>query len=332
VLDDWVVALTASPLIYVALYLFATIDGFFPPIPSESVVIGLAAMSVATGAPNIWIILAVAAAGAFTGDQIAYAIGRRAHVRRSRLFRRPRAQRTLDWAEHALATRGAAFIVGARYIPVGRVAVNMTAGAVGFPYLRFLGLTALAAVSWAIYSAAIGIGAGAWLHDRPVVAVIVGVVGGTLIGLGVDAVLSRVQGRPGVRHLGTEPAGTEPATVPADGEPAGGTSVGEEPGGPGPSPMDVAVRHDVLVDIVLRDDLDHEGLLDGVLVGGELLDGDLLADDLLDDHLLGSDLLDPDGEAECDAPAGGRADGPVGAPARGGRERAAAVVPGADCP
>jgi membrane-associated protein len=223
VLDDWVVALTASPLIYLALYLFATIDGFFPPIPSESVVIGLAAMAVATGAPNIWIVLAVAAVGAFTGDQIAYAIGRRVHVRRSRLFRRPRAQRTLDWAEHALATRGAAFIVGARYIPVGRVAVNMTAGAVGFGRARFVGLTALAAVSWAVYSTLIGIGAGAWLHDRPLVAVGVGVVGGAFIGLAVDAVLSRVQRRPRARRLGVDPvAGSRPGTGDAGG---GGASV-----------------------------------------------------------------------------------------------------------
>ena len=62
-LEDWVVALTASPLIYLAVYVVATIDGSFPPIPSESVVIALAAMAVATGSPDIWALLAAAAAG-----------------------------------------------------------------------------------------------------------------------------------------------------------------------------------------------------------------------------------------------------------------------------
>ncbi|WP_246130958.1 DedA family protein, partial [Cellulomonas aerilata] len=223
-LEDWVLALAASPLVYAALYLFATIDGFFPPIPSESVVIALAAVAMSTGAPDLWLLLAVAAAGAFTGDQIAYAIGRRVPVRRTRLLRRPRAQRTLDWAERALANRGASFIIGARYIPVGRVAVNMTAGAVGFSRRRFVGLTALAAASWAVYSVVIGVGAGFWLHDRPLVAVAVGVVAGTLIGFGVDAVLSRVQGRPRARDLGAAPAPAperepepdpEPVAVPA---------------------------------------------------------------------------------------------------------------------
>jgi len=216
VLEAWILALAASPLVYLAMFLFATIDGFFPPMPSESVVIALAAVAMSTGAPNLWLILLVAAAGAFTGDQIAYAIGRRVPVRRSRLLRGARAQRTLDWAEQALATRGASFIIGARYIPVGRVAVNMAAGAVGFPRARFVGLTALAAVSWSLYSTAIGIGAGVWLHDRPVVAVVVGVLSGFAIGLVVDAVLSRVQGRPRLRRLGVDPA---PGTTPEPGPP-----------------------------------------------------------------------------------------------------------------
>ncbi|WP_448631715.1 DedA family protein [Cellulomonas soli] len=102
----------------------------------------------------------VAAAGAFTGDQIAYQIGTKVDVRRIRLLRRPAAQRTVDWAERALARRGASFIIAARYIPVGRVAVNMTAGALGFRRRRFVFLTALAAVTWAGYSTAIGVGAG----------------------------------------------------------------------------------------------------------------------------------------------------------------------------
>lgn len=218
-LEEWILALAASPLVYLAMYLSATIDGFFPPIPSESVLIALAAVAMSAGAPNLWLILVVAAAGAWTGDQLAYSIGRRVDVRSSWLMRGTRAQRTLDWAEHTLAHRGASFIIGARYIPIGRVAVNMTAGAVGFPRARFAGLTAIAAVSWSVYSTAIGIGAGAWLHERPVVAVAVGVVGGAVIGLGVDAVLSRVQGRPRIRRLGAE-------GVPGEGEPG-------PPAGPG---------------------------------------------------------------------------------------------------
>ena len=68
----------------------------------------------------------------------------------------------------------------------------MTAGAVGYSRRRFMGLTAIAAVTWGCYSALIGIGAGAWLHDHTLVAVAVGVVGGLAIGLVIDWVLRKL--------------------------------------------------------------------------------------------------------------------------------------------
>lgn len=189
--EEWLLGLVGSSLVFLGLYLFATIDGFFPPIPSESVVIALASISVSSGKPELLPVILVAAAGAFTGDQIAYFIGSRVEVRSLRLFRGARAQSALDWAEHALTHRGASFIIAARYIPVGRVAVNMTAGALHFPRRRFVGLAALAAITWACYSSAIGIGAGHVLEGHPILAIVAGVVGGVIIGFVVDWVLSR---------------------------------------------------------------------------------------------------------------------------------------------
>lgn len=194
-LEDWVLALTGSPLVFGALFLFCTIDGFFPPIPSESVVIALAALAMSTGDPNLWIVVAVAAAGAFAGDQIAYSIGRRIPVRSLRMLRGPRGQAALDRAERALRERGPAYILAARYIPIGRVAVNMTAGAVGYPRQRFNGIAAIAAVMWAIYSVLLGMSAGVWLQAYPWLAVVVGVALGAVLGLVIDAVMRRVFGR-----------------------------------------------------------------------------------------------------------------------------------------
>lgn len=193
--EEWVVALVGSPWVFLALYAFATIDGFFPPIPSESVVIALASLAVSTGEPNFWILGAVAAAGAFTGDQIAYSIGRRLSVRELRIMRGARQQRALTWAERALAHRGASFIIAARYVPIGRVAVNMTAGAVRYPRPKFTALAAIAAVTWSIYSVALGIGAGVWFHEHPYVAIAVGVAGGLLLGLILDPVITAVSER-----------------------------------------------------------------------------------------------------------------------------------------
>jgi membrane protein DedA with SNARE-associated domain len=190
-INDWVPMLAGSPWVYLALFAFAAIDGFFPPIPSESVVIALASLSIAHGEPNIVLVALAGAAGAFTGDQIAYMIGSKVDVRRLRIFRTGRGAQALDWAEHALVHRGSSFILAARYIPIGRVAVNMTAGALGYPRRRFVGLTALAAATWAAYGTLIGAGAGAWLADHSLLAVVAGVVIGTVVGLGIDWALRR---------------------------------------------------------------------------------------------------------------------------------------------
>ncbi|MDT0166399.1 DedA family protein [Actinotalea sp. AC32] len=210
---EWMVALAASPWVFVALYVFATIDGFFPPIPSESVVIALAALSVSTGAPSFWWLGAVAAAGAFTGDLVAYHIGRRIPVHELRIFRGRRGKEALAWAERALANRGAAFIIAARYVPVGRVAVNMTAGAVGFSRPRFVLLAGIAAVTWSIYSVLLGIGAGVWFKDHPALAVVVGVVVGVLLGLVIDPVVKRVVHLWGRRGRRVDPAAPGGAAV-----------------------------------------------------------------------------------------------------------------------
>lgn len=189
--EGWVPTLAGSVWVYLALAVFATIDGFFPPIPSESVVIALASLSVAHGQPNLLLIGVAAAIGAWCGDQVAYLIGSKVDVRRLRIFRTYSGAKALAWAEHALVNRGSSFILAARYIPIGRVAVNMSAGALGYPRRRFMGLTALAGLTWALYGTAIGIGAGVWLEEHPLLAVVVGVVIGTLVGLGIDWVLRR---------------------------------------------------------------------------------------------------------------------------------------------
>ena len=87
---------------------------------------------------------------------------------------------------------GASVVLAARYIPIGRVAVNVSAGAVGYSRRRFVGIDAIAALTWALYAVSIGIGAGEWFKGHPLRAIVVGVVGGVLIGLVLDWVIGRL--------------------------------------------------------------------------------------------------------------------------------------------
>ena len=190
-LAQTVLDLAASPWALVVLLVCCWVDGFFPPVPSESLVIAVATLTVAGPGPPLWAVVVVAAAGAFLGDLTAFAIGRRVPLDRIPVLRRGRGRASVEWARRSLEHRGGTAVLAARYVPVGRVAVNMAAGAVGFPARRFVGFAAIAAVAWALWSVLLGVAAGALLHDRPLLAVVVGVVVGTLLGLAVDAVASR---------------------------------------------------------------------------------------------------------------------------------------------
>ncbi len=187
--------LAASPWALAVLLVCCWVDGFFPPVPSESLVIAVATVTVAGAGPPLWAVVAVAAAGAFAGDLTAFAIGRRVPVDRLPLLRRGRGRASVEWARRSLERRGGTAVLAARYVPVGRVAVNVAAGAVGYPVRRFVGFAALAAVSWALWSVLLGVAAGALLHDLPLVAVAVGVGLGTALGVLIDAVAARRRAR-----------------------------------------------------------------------------------------------------------------------------------------
>ncbi|MFD1214706.1 DedA family protein [Arthrobacter sp. GCM10027362] len=204
--------------VYPLLFVLCTVDGFFPPLPSESVVVALAAVAVSAGVPNMWLVVLVAALGAIAGDNIAYAIGRAIGTERFAWMRRPRVAASFAWARRGLEHRGAVLILSARYIPVGRVAVNMTAGATGYSRRRFVPFTLLAGVSWALYSAAVGTLAGQWVSDNHLVAVVLSVAIAMLLGLLVDYLLklggrlqrAKLRRQLRARMAANRPAGTGP--------------------------------------------------------------------------------------------------------------------------
>lgn len=186
---DLLSAFLLTPWAPLLILLFCFLDGFFPPVPSETVVVGALTMAFATGtaaAPTAALILIAAGVGAAAGDSAAYAIGRRVGTQRWAWMRRPRVQSALGWAGERLAARPAIPLLVARYIPVGRVAVNMTAGATRLPYRRFLPLSLLAAVGWVGLSALIASVASAWLGHSPLLAAGVGVTLSIVLGLAID--------------------------------------------------------------------------------------------------------------------------------------------------
>jgi membrane-associated protein len=167
--------LMASSWIYLALFAVAALDGFFPVVPSETLVI-TAGVFAALGAPDLYGVIAVAAAGAFAGDHVSFLIGRSGGARLLRRLRPgTRRHAAFGWAQRALEERGGLVLVVARYVPGGRTAVTLTMGAVGYRLRSFTGYTALAAVAWGIYCALVGYLGGKAFEDNPLKGVALGI-------------------------------------------------------------------------------------------------------------------------------------------------------------
>jgi len=183
-----------APWVLAVVLLITVGDALLPPIPSEGVVVALAAVAVAGDGPHLALLALVAAAGAFLGDTLTFVVGRRYGPHRLARVTRPTAVRVLERASGALERRGALVVLTARYVPLGRVAVNLTAGATGFAPRRFARLAALAAVTWAVWSVAVGALAGHWLEGNPLLGSAAGIALALGLGLAVDRVARRLTG------------------------------------------------------------------------------------------------------------------------------------------
>ncbi|MFS0912855.1 DedA family protein [Microbacterium sp. 179-I 3D2 NHS] len=202
VINELILHAVASPWLFLVLFAVTVIDGFFPPVPSETVLVAAAAVASSTG--EWWMLVPlglVAAVGAAIGDNIAFAIGSRVGTVRWRWMRRPRVAAAFAHAEAALDRRSAALILGARYVPVGRVAVNMSAGALGFAWRRFLPLSLIAGASWSALSLIIGLVAGSWVKDQPLLSAGIGIVIALAIGVTIDRATAIRRRRSPVAHL-----------------------------------------------------------------------------------------------------------------------------------
>jgi membrane protein DedA with SNARE-associated domain len=164
--------LTGSPWIYAVVALSVLLDVFLPVLPSGVLVItaataaaaGSAAGKVPADVPDVLVLVLCATTASVLGDLVAYRIGRRGGPRLDRVIAR---SRRLTGAQErlgaALARGGGALVVLARFAPAGRSLVSLGAGAARRRVREFLPWSALAGLSWAAYSVALGYLGGHWL-------------------------------------------------------------------------------------------------------------------------------------------------------------------------
>lgn len=194
-MNEFAVGLSHSWWVCAVVLGFAAFDALIPMVPSESVVVALAAIGSTTGSPNLWLLALAAGTGAWIGDNTTFRLGALIGLDRYAWMRRPRLQRAFAATRTELDRRAALLVLTARYVPVGRVAVNLTAGASGFPRRRFLPLSAVAAGIWAAYNVLVGLVAGQWVEDNPMLGAAVAVSAAVVVGLLLDRGLQKWRAR-----------------------------------------------------------------------------------------------------------------------------------------
>ncbi|MFG2357769.1 DedA family protein [Streptomyces sp. NPDC048521] len=167
-------SLAAGPWIYAVVALSVLLDVFVPVLPSGVLVItagtaaaagsGAAAGQVPHEVPDILALILSAATASVLGDLVAYRLAWRGGERLDRAIARSRRLTTAqERLGGALARGGGALVVLARFAPAGRSVVSFCAGAAHRRARDFLPWSALAGLSWAAYSVALGYFGAQWL-------------------------------------------------------------------------------------------------------------------------------------------------------------------------
>ncbi|WP_188539062.1 DedA family protein [Kocuria dechangensis] len=143
-LGGWPVYAVTAVLVFLE---SAVLAGLF--LPGETVLL-LAGLLAGTGNLSMAVLLPVAVAAAFAGDQVGYFIGRcfGPRLRESavgRLIGARRWERALELLER----RGATAVFAARWITVVRALVPTVAGMIGMPRRRFFAANCAGALTWA---------------------------------------------------------------------------------------------------------------------------------------------------------------------------------------
>ena len=218
-LDSLVNVISGAWWSYPLIAFLAIFDAIVPVLPSETAVV-TGGILAARGGLLLPLVLIVAAAGAFLGDNLAYWIGRKGQrVARRWLLRGDKGQQLIDWAARLLDQYGGSVLIVGRFVPGGRTAIAVGAGIVNYPWRRFALYDALGAVTWATVNSVIGYVGGKAFERQTWLAFVVSFAAALLVGAVVELV-RRVAGRRRTHRSETEAGPSSPGQ---EGKPRNGS-------------------------------------------------------------------------------------------------------------
>lgn len=146
-------AVVHSAWLLPVLVLMIAIDGPVPMLPSETLLMTAAAVAFTDGdVPLLAGLFVAAVVGSLAGDLLLHALGRTSN----RLIAGPSEGSGSGWVRRHVLTRPGTVLVGARFVPGGRLVSTAAAGRFGLPLRRFVPWSAASSAAWAAYMLVVG--------------------------------------------------------------------------------------------------------------------------------------------------------------------------------
>lgn len=189
-----------SGWVYLFGALSVALSAVLPPVPSTTLFVALGSVSASSGQLNSVLLAAAMFAGAVAGDLATFLLVRRFKLHEWSFFAKPRWRSAFRSAGQRLEDKGLPFVLASRFVPLGRLSLNVAAAVTGQPLRAFAAHSALAGLLWSAYAVGVGTLSGSWpaLSTQAAVLLAIGfsLVLGRLINYAVERWENRDQPAP----------------------------------------------------------------------------------------------------------------------------------------
>jgi membrane-associated protein len=156
------------------LVVMIAVDAPFPVLPSETILMSAATTAFGGGDVGMVLGLFVAAlTGSVLGDAVVFWLGRCSHRLLSRTV--DTEHEVAAWIRRHMLRRPGIALVGARFVPGGRLLSTAAAGRFGLPVRRFLPWSIVSSAAWSVYMLLIGLALGPVTGGDPLLSLCAGV-------------------------------------------------------------------------------------------------------------------------------------------------------------
>lgn len=150
-------------------------DGPLPVLPSETLLMTASAIRFGEHDPAGLVGLFLAAlVGSVLGDMLVFGLGRSSHRLLAGVVERD--EGLSAWVRRHLLLRPGVALIGARFVPGGRLVSTAAAGLYGLPFRRFLPWTAASSAAWSAYMLGVGMALGPLTGGDPLLSLLAGTV------------------------------------------------------------------------------------------------------------------------------------------------------------